>query len=92
MQQIAVVCGMSSLTLYRMGRADVVAKVLIELDEQRQVEFVVRALQGLKTEEAVEATVQVSQALASMDRPDIVADVRTLPEAVHALELPCGYP
>ena len=53
-----------------------VARVLIELDEQRQVEFVVRALEGLKTDDAVEAAVQVSQALASMDRPDVVADVR----------------
>ncbi len=53
-----------------------IARVLIELDEQRQVDFVVQTLQGLKTEDAVEAAVQVSQALASMDRPDVVADVR----------------
>ena len=58
-----------------MGRADVVAKVLIELEEQGLLAFVVQALQGLKTEEAVQATVQVTQALATMDRPDLVADV-----------------
>ena len=69
--------GMSSLWPCRLGRADVVARVLVELDEQRQVQCVVQALQGLKTEDAVEAAVQVSQALASMDRPDIVADVRS---------------
>ena len=63
----------------RLGRADVIARVFIELDEQRQVGFVVQALQGLKTDDAVEAAVQVSQALASMDRPDVVADVRAPP-------------
>lgn len=54
-----------------------IARVLAELNDQRQVEFVVQALQGLKTEDASAAAVQVSQALASMDRPDIVVDVRT---------------
>ena len=86
--------GLSSWRPCRLGRADVIARVLVELSDQGQVEFVVRVLEGLKTEDAVEAVVQVSQALATMDRPDIVADVRTLeglpslPEPAYRLALP----
>jgi hypothetical protein len=63
----------------RMDRADVVAKALIEIHGERQLEWVVQALEGLKTEKAVQACVQVSQTLAAMDRPDAIADVRAGP-------------
>lgn len=63
----------------RMNRADVVAKALIEIHGERQLEWVVQALEGLKTEKAVQACVKVSQTLAAMDRPDVIADVRAAP-------------
>lgn len=62
-----------------MDRADVMAKALIETHGERQLEWVVQALEGLKTEEAVQACVQVSQTLGTMDRPDVLADVRAVP-------------
>ena len=63
----------------RLDRADVVAKALIEIHGERQLEWVVQALEGLKTEKAVQACVQVSQTLAAMDRPDVIAVVRAVP-------------
>ena len=59
----------------RMGRSDVVARMLIELLDEDCMKAVVEALAGLRTEEAIQAVVQVSLTLASADRPDVIADV-----------------
>ena len=52
-----------------------VARMLIELLDRDCIKAVAEALAGLRTEEAIQAVVQVSLTLASADRPDIVADV-----------------
>ena len=59
----------------RMGRSDVVARMLIEMLDEDCMKAVVEALAGLRTEEAIQAVVQVSLTLASADRPDVIADV-----------------
>ena len=63
----------------RMGRLDVVARMLIELLDKDCIRAVAEAMAGLQTEEAVQAVVQVSLTLASADRPDVVADVSAAP-------------
>ena len=60
----------------RMARADVIARALIGL-EGEGLDFVVRAAENTRTEDVTDAYVQVSSALATMDRPDIMADVRS---------------
>ena len=63
----------------RMGRSDVVARMLVELLDKEYIRAVAEAMAGLRTEEALQAVVQVSLTLASADRPDILADVSPPP-------------
>ena len=68
-----------AVVICRMGRADVIARALIGLEGEfeGQLDFVVRAAESMRTEDVTDAWVQVSSALATMDRPDIMTDVRS---------------
>ena len=73
----------------RMGRSDVVARMLIELLDKDCIKAVAEALTGLRTEEAIQAVVQVSLTLASADRPDVIADVSAPPLPVSLFLFVC---
>ena len=73
MRPVSIAAG-ETFSVCRMGRSDVVARMLIELLDGDCMKAVVEALAGLRTEEAVQAVVQVSLTLASADRPDVIAD------------------
>ena len=60
-----------------MGRADLVARGLIRLHGEDHLEAVAEAMGSMHSAEAVQATVQVSLALASSNRPDVMTDVCT---------------
>ncbi len=74
-QQIQLHCRWQIFCIRRMGRSDVVARMLVELLDKEYIRAVAEAMAGLRTEEALQAVVQVSLTLASADRPDILADV-----------------
>jgi len=79
------------LVICRMGRADVIARALIGLEGEfeGQLDFVVRAAESMRTEDVTDAWVQVSSALATMDRPDIMTDVRSQTGLVLAHVFEC---
>ena len=76
MRPVSIAAG-ETFSVCRMGRSDVVARMLIELLDEDCMKAVIEALAGLRTEEAIQAVVQVSLTLASADRPDVIADVST---------------
>ena len=74
---LCILC--KGVVICRMGRVDVIAKALIGLEGEfeGQLDFVLRAAESMRTEDVTNAWVQVSSALATMDRPDIMTDVRS---------------
>ena len=66
------------LALCRMGHADVIARGLIQLHDEGHLDVaatVMGAVEGVFSTEAVQATIQVSLALASSNRSDVMTDV-----------------
>lgn len=58
-----------------MGRTDVVVRGLIQLQDEERLKIVAGAMAGMHGMEAVQATIQVSLALASSMRSDVMTDV-----------------
>ena len=72
--------------LCRMGRTDVIARGIIQLHTEEHLDIVARAMASIQSMEAVQATVQVSLAVASSSRSDVLADVRSSDAAFLGLD------
>ena len=58
-----------------MDRTDVVVRGLIQLQDEECLNIVAAAMAGMHGREAVQATVQISLALARSMRADVISDV-----------------